>query len=375
VSARRGTVAELVTVRSSPREYEAHKRTSFFLDLIAAASPAVDFQVRSAARARLQRHREELEREARAMNTTLSTGGELSPPAWLTELWSSQARSARVFSALCKRLPLPEHVSSVHIPKMTVGTSADVQTAQGAPATDVDPITADRMSTVQTITGDVDMSQQLYDLTPAAPGMDSIIFDDLTESYDSALEAQCLAGSGVNGQLVGLSSIPSVGVVTYTSGSPTLAGVWAAIAEAVALVGNKRLRPATDILMAPRRYAWLGGQVDDSHRPIIGPGNTARASDIAAADGLTTPVGPVIGKPVWETGAIPAGTSSDVVIACRPGDFTLFESDGKFSAVANPLSGDLQMRLQLRRYVAFVTAHVSGVAIVSGTGLAAPSGY
>jgi hypothetical protein len=89
----------------------------------------------------------------------------------------------------------------------------------------------------------------------------------------------------------------------------------------------------------------------------------------ATGDGLK-PVAEIDGIPVYLDGAIPAGTSADTPICCRPSDMMLWESTEKFRVMASPLSGTLQIRLSYHRYVAFLphryptgTGFVSSIAV------------
>ena len=85
-------------------------------------------------------------------------------------------------------------------------------------------------------------------------------------------------------------------------------------------------------------------------------------------------VGRILGKPVYENGAIPAGgTSADVIVALRPSDLWLYESEPKFAIEQGVTSGTLSVRLQLRRYVSFQIPYPSAVTVV--TGIPAPANY
>lgn len=367
----RQAVESLTFVRSEPRTYEPYKPVSFFQDMATG-------QLRGdpAASDRLACHRRELEVERRVNpNGTAGTGGELIGPLWLEEEFSLPARAGRVLGDLMRNLRLPVGYSSVHLPKITTGADAAIQSAQGGAPTTVDQVTADANSNVVTIAGDADASQQLFDLAPPIPGYDGIVFADLSAAYNATLETQLLSGTGTNGQLTGITNIAGISTVTFTSGSPTLTLLWPLIGQALAAVGNNRKLPAEAVLMAPRRWSWIASSLDSSSRPIASPGNAGpHAPDYALAGG-TYPVGPIDGRPVWEDGAIPAGTSQDFIIACRPSDMILLEGDPHFSVSPNPLSGTLGIRLQLRRYVAANVQKPAAIAVISGTGLAQPAGF
>lgn len=73
----------------------------------------------------------------------------------------------------------------------------------------------------------------------------------------------------------------------------------------------------------------------------------------------------MLGKPVYEDGAIPALANADVIIALRPSDFWLYESTPRFAIDQTVLSGALGVRLQLRRYVNFQIPYPTSVSVVT----------
>ncbi len=369
-------LGDVVTVRSEPRTYERHKPVSMFVDLVNSTS-TVDPDRRDEAQRRLARHRQECEREQRANPTTgLGSGGEFAVPAWLIGEFATSARAGRVLGDLVPNYQLPSNVSSVHVPNVTSGADAGIQAAQGNAVTDADEVTADATSPVVTIAGNADVSQQLLDFTPA-PGYDQIALTDLTRAYNQTLEKQLLAGTGSAGQLRGITNVTGISTVSYTSGSPTLPGLWAALGQASAAVGNTRLRPLDVWLLAPRRWSWIASSVDDQHRPITSPGNSGpHTTDFPMAGG-TLPTGPILGAPAYPDGAIPAGATADVIYGLHlaSSDFALWESEPHLLVNTSPLSGTFQVRVSFHRYCAFVVYRPSSVVVLSGTGLAQPSGY
>lgn len=350
-----------VQVRSEPAVYRPDSTHSFFADL-ARAQVYRDEN----ARERLQRHQRavgDLERRINP-NTTDGTGGEFSPPLWLIEQFKTASRAGRTFADLLPTQVLPDGVQSVHVPKIGGGFVDDIQPAQG----DVDPsadITTTDVSTSQvvTISGDADVSQQLMDLTPI--GFDRAAYLDMARDYNAKLDNSLINGSGNNGQLLGLAnfSIPTANTVSG-SGITTIATLWPALGQTAAAVGNSRLLQPEVWLMAPRRWFWIASSVDSSNRPIASPHSGSDAPHFPAAGGYP-PIGNVVGLPVYAAGAIAGGTSADNVYAVRPSDMILFESRERFRVVTQALSGTLQVRIQLRRYVAFIgNTYTNGLGVL-----------
>jgi HK97 family phage major capsid protein len=352
---------EDIIVRSEPLTYREGGAHSFFQDM--AKAEIGD----GAAAERMARHEVEMRTNP---NSSAGTGGEFTVPTWLIDRFAPAASAGRPLADLVGSLPLPAGASSIHVPRMSTGTVTGVQSDGGAVASR-DIVTADASSPVVTIAGMSDVSQQLMDLSPG--GFDAYAYVDLMQSYNAALEAQLIAGTGTNGQLLGVTEVSGVTSVDGSSAS-TVATLWPLLGKAAAGVGNTRLMQPTHWLAAPRRWFWLTSQVDTTNqRPILTPGEHSEKTDFPAAGGAS-PVGPILGLPTYLDGAIPAGSSADVMVCCRPSDMLLFESEPHFMAAVQPLAGTLQVRLSLHRYAAFIPhRYPASIGIV--TGLAQPSGY
>src|SRR5207244_1468596 len=103
-----------------------------------------------------------------------------------------------------------------------------------------------------------------------------------------------------------------------------------------------------------------------------------------AEDGVmmagTTPIGPLLALPAFAEQTIPsnlgASSTEDRVIVTRPSDHLLFEREPSFRVMLEPLSGNLQARIQ---YMAFVAAiqdrQPTATCVVSGTGMIVQTGF
>jgi HK97 family phage major capsid protein len=353
---------ENVIVRSEPLTYREGGAYSYFHD----RTNSVMGDGKAAER--LARHAVEMRTNP---NGTAGTGGEFDVPAWLVDRFAGSVNAGRPLADLCRPLPLPVGVSSVHIPRITTGASAGIQAGQAGAVSTTDMVTADATSPVVTIAGQVDVSQQLFDLTPS--GFDVYAYSELMGSYNATLEAQLIAGTGSNGQLRGVTNVSSITTVSGASAT-TWPLLYPLLGKAAAGVGNARLLPPEVWLMAPRRWFWMTTLLDTTNqRPALVPGDSPQRADYMPAGGAS-PVGPLLGLPVYLDGGIAAGTATDEIICCRPSDMLLFESAPKFIATPMPLGGTLQMRLSLHKYVAFVaTRYPSAIGQVSA--LAQPSGF
>ena len=366
--------------------YAPHSRDSFFRDIVLA-------QLRRDpdARARLARHGRQMvvERAERARvaatefgavmqtlearanpSSVLGSGGEFDVPLFLVDKFASAARAGRPLADLVGSTPLPPGISSIHIPRMTTGSQTTVQ-ADNTAVAGQDLATVDVVAPVVTIAGQLDVSQQLFDLAPM--GFDTYAFTDLLRAYDRNLEAQMLLGSGTAGQMLGVTNVAGINMVNGSTAT-TLAGLWPLLGQAGAAVGNTRALPAEVWLLAPRRWFWMASSLDSSNRPISTPGNGAPQPTGLDLAGGAAPVGPMLGLPTYLDGALPAGTSPDTAVCLRPSDMFLFEGPPRLIVAANPLSATLQIRLSLHRYVAWVPQrYPAGIGVV--TNIPAPSNY
>ena len=386
-----------------PRTYEIDGPHSFFRDLA-----LTEARRDPAAMERLERHRREctfekrdeptqeqrdkmalLGLEFRAGSSVLGAGGEFDPPAYMVNLFATAGRAGRVVADLIDQVGnafvLPQGISAIHTPRLTTGTQTNVA-ADNEPVDDIDMLTADAPSQVVSLEGQEDMSQQLYDLTPA-PGMDYIMHTDLMRAYNKNLESQLINGtggttSGVGSQILGLTNIqpPAANTISGASVTPGATGVsvlWPLLGQAFGQVGNSRLLPPEAWLLSPRRWAWIAGGLDSSNRPLASPGGAtfhATSTDFPTAGG-TRAFGPLVGIPAYVTGGIPTTTGlSESIYAIRPADFFLWESTPKFFTTPQPQSGTLGVRISFRRYAAAIlNRYPTGIGVVNL--ITQPTGY
>ena len=92
------------------------------------------------------------------------------------------------------------------------------------------------------------------------------------------------------------------------------------------------------------------------------------------------PAGPINNLPVWQTAGClvskgtAVNTNTDVIYIVRPVDMELYESQPRLIIAPNPLSGTLQVRISLHRYVAFTPDRFpNGIGILSA--LPAPANF
>jgi HK97 family phage major capsid protein len=364
-----------IKVISEPLTYEEHAPHSYFRDLALAESGD------NAANVRLIRHAKELkgelERRDKAARSakpdgleyrtnpsrTTGQGGYAAPPLWLIDKFATAPRAPRVLANLIPGFPLPQGVQSVNIPRLTTGAAElPVPDLAADPMTDI--VDAAVTSQVVTISGHGDVSMQLLEQSPAGGFLDFAFFKDLSEAYDAQLEAQLISGSGTNGQLTGLLNVtlPTANTVTYTDATPTAAEMAPSLGQAIAAVGNNRKLPPELWLMTTSRLAWLASSEDNSLRPLF----LVNRAGSGKLDMFTFAVEPDDAIPTNQG----ASGTEDRIIACRPSDLMLFESEPRARVELEVLSGTLQARIHLHTYAAALTGrYPTGTAFVKGTGM------
>jgi hypothetical protein len=367
-----------VRVLSEPMTYRKDVPQSYFRDRVMAK-----VHNDPDAESRLQHHAVEMETRANP-NTTDGTGGYFSPPAWLISNFATANRAERVLADLYPQVPLPKGVSQVNLPIISTGTSTAGQ-APGSAVSETDVVDAAGSSNVVTIAGQSDVSLQLLEQSPPGPHLDLMFGKDLQASYDAQLEAQLINGSGTaSNQLLGVLNVASINSVIFTSGSPTGILLDPLLGKAAAQIGDSRDAPPECFLMRTARWTWYGSAVDGSSRPFIPPGGfdgfKVGISGNLDSNVGPTPIGPLFGFPVYLNDAIPAtlgaGANQDAIIAIRVSDGLLMEGEPTVSVGTEVLSGTLQARIQLRNYVAAITARrPAGIAAVTGTGMVVASGF
>jgi HK97 family phage major capsid protein len=311
--------------------------------------------------------------EHRDLSRVDGSGGYAVPPVWLMNQYIELARPGRAFANLVQRQPLPGGTDSINIPKVLTGTATAVQTADNTPVVDVDLTDTFINAPVRTISGQQGVAIQLLDQSPIA--FDDLVFRDLIADYASQLDKQCLYGSGVNGQVLGVGLTPNIGSITVST--VDIQGVYSAIANAIQLVHTTRFQPPEVVVMHPRRWGWFLALLDNQQRPLFLPdaNRPYNAAGILEEVASQQVVGSIQGLPVVTDPNIAtnsgAGTE-DVVYVMRASDVVLWESGIRARVLPETKAQNLTVLLQLFGYVAFSAGRYPQ-SIVEITGLVSPS--
>jgi HK97 family phage major capsid protein len=324
-----------------------------------------------AARERIERHMREVQVERRDIQSSTLNG--LVPPLYVLDMAAELARGSRPFANVIPGYTLPDNGMTVFATRVTTGTSVDVQTELGA-VSETDMVTTDITIPVVTITGQQDISRQAVERGQVT---DRLVFADLFEAYAERLDLQLLNGSGAAGQHRGILNVAGVALQTFSTTSVTT--FMSKLAGAMSDVATNRRRPATIVVMHPRRWHALLAASDGSNRPLVVPNALNPWNALAVGE---TGVGGVVGTigggiPVLVDANVPTtvSTDQDRVIVTRLSDHALWEAPGGPSLMTFEQSNAPgAIRLAIWGYSAFTAGrYPSSTSVIVGTGLVAPS--
>jgi hypothetical protein len=357
------------TVTSEPSTYRAGGKDSYFRDLAMATvrndRDSIDRLVRNS-------------KEARALNTTDGGAGDFVPPIYLVDQYIKLARAGRVIADSVTKSALPSGTDSINLPKIATGTAVAVQATQGSAVNNVDATTSTVSAPVITLAGGQTVSLQLLEQSPI--NMDEVILQDLAADYAAKLDAQVIFGSGSSGQMKGILNATGINAVTYTATSPTVAGLYSKVADAVQQIHSKRFLPATHIFMTPRRWAFLLAASDSTGRPLVVPNSNGPFNAVASMGDIAAEsyAGTMAGIPVFLDAnigvAYGAGTNEDKIIVARASDAVLFEGTPKAEVLPQTYGQNLQVLVRMYNYAAFTAERYGqSFSVIGGTGLVAPT--
>jgi len=397
--------AKSVDVKSEPLTYNREKRNSYFKDMAVVHGGMAGDTL--AASERLQRHGREMDveftkrakgREAkaetemrgvagegsvfekRAGSRTDGSGGYFVPPIYLIDDYIQYLRFGRPFVNSLRNVPLPTGTDSINIPKLSTGTLTGIQTADNAALSNQDIADTQVTAAVKTVGGYVDVSLQLLEQSPHQI-IDEVILQDLLADYNLQVNAQALTGSGSSGQITGVLNTSGVNAITYTDASPTAAKLFAPLAQGLSqLAQNRKRADGVKVWMHPRRYYWMAAGQDSNNRPLVVPSSMGAWNPQAinadpTAEGMAANL--VLGVPVYLDGSMPTtvSTTQDEIALVRGDDVLFFEGELRTDVFREILSSTAGVRFRAYNYIALLVRYAQSVSTITGTGLAAPSGF
>lgn len=362
-----------VRVTSEPETYRRGGSNSYFRDLTAA-----HLHGRRDAIERLTRNDREVAAglEQRALTTTDGAGGEFVPPLWMVNQYVELARAGRITADLLNKQQLPAGTDTISLPKLATGTAVAEQATQNTAVQNTDATTSSVTAAVATIAGQQVVALQLIEQSPV--NLDDVLLADLAADYAIKTDVFVLNNNAANKR--GLLNVSGINAVTYTDASPTVAEIYAKVADAIQQIHTNRFMPPTHIVMHPRRWAWLLAAIDSGGRPFIVPSAQAPMNSAGSAGAVTSQgyVGTLQGLPVYVDPNVPinlgAGTNEDRIIIMRAADVLLYEGTPRAEAFRETKADQLSVLLRFYNYLALQSERLpKAVSVIAGTGLITPT--
>jgi HK97 family phage major capsid protein len=325
--------------------------------------------------------------ETRSLGRTPGQGAYLTVPGWLVERFIHAPRAGAPFAALWERLDLPPQVSSVNLPRFTVGSGSGIQAIDATATPQRDPADSFLGCQVRTLAAQADFSMQWLDQSPVPP--DETIGADLAEDFQMQLDAQLLMGNdGAFGQLPGVMSagtFSASNMVWLSSTNNTAATSWANGAGATPAIAGSLHQMSAQLYSKISRYralapshfvvpssVWgiIAGSSDAQDRPLILPG-THDPDSVKTLHGI-----PVVedmnivetfgGSVLPSLSPVSAGRIAPTdgngtwvpILLGRWSDCIYFQSEPVVELMDEVLSGSLQVRFRVRCYVAAAPGRV-----------------
>lgn len=272
-------------------------------------------------------------------------------PAYVASAFATAARARGVLPGILDRQDLPPSGMFVSAGRLTTGATVEAQTAEEQSVSETDVDDTEAKSPVAFLAGVQDLSRQAFDR--CSPSFDAWLAGELGAALAATVDAQALAGTGLNGQTRGLREVAGIQTETYDDASPTPAEFWPKLLSTIAKVAGALGAPPTHVLMHPRRIAWLYGW--DAARGELPFG--MRAVPVAS-------IGTAYG----------AGTNQDEVLVVAAGELPLYLGPAQVEVYPQVLSEHGKVRVGLTLYMAMLgDRRPEAIGHLSGTGLATPA--
>jgi hypothetical protein len=371
--------ATQVRVGAEPRTYAREndpKGVQFLRDV------ALSAMGDSLAGDRLSRHmREEVVDRAaagtpltdRAVGTSAFAG--LVVPQYLVDLVAPNAKAGRPFADAIRHHDLPDEGMTVNLSKITTGTSADVQAAQGDAVSETNIDDTLLSVDVQTNAGQQTVARQAIE---RGAGIDGTTIEDLVRSYHTSLD-----GKLINQATTGLTNVATS--IAYTDASPTAAELYPKLLAGPAAVEAALLDmdPGDGIaVMHSRRWYWLQSQLSSTF-PLFGQPGVGGYGQSGVNFGERYGAGfrgvlpngtPVIVDNNIATN-LGAGTNEDEIYFVAQSEGHLWEDPNAPLLIRadQTKAANLQILLVVYGYFAYTFTRRAHAQKVAGTGLVTPT--
>jgi len=341
---------------------------------------SAQFMNNSDAQQRIARHQQEMKIEKRAVATSNFAG--LVVPQYLVDLYAPLARAGRPFADMSRKHQLPPQGMSAVISRITTGTSVAAQTSENTAAVSQDIDDTSLTVDVFTVAGQQSVSKQALQ---RGYNIENIVLADLIRAYHTKLDDLLLNGTGSNGQPLGIKGMTTGILVTFTSTSPTVSGLYPKLADAIQSIQSNVFVSPTHVVMHPRRLGFLLAGLDGQNRPLVVPTAYNPVNAMGTGTGGYPAYGAnsgysILGLPIVTDANISttqgAGTNQDTIFILDANESHLFEEgngDPQYVTFEES-SGKVAIVLVMYGFAAYTSLrYPNAIAQINGTGLVTPS--
>jgi Phage capsid family len=242
-------------------------------------------------------------------------------------------------------------------PRITTGAAVAVQASQNSSVQETDLVEEMIDQPIATISGFEDVSVQLFDRSDPAIA-DVVLAAELGRALGAELDRQILAGTGANGQMLGLISVTGIGTTGYTDASPTPQEAFVKILQAASDLSVAFGNVPTATLVHPRRMYWFSGWRDSATgipaARIPWPGQLYTVPAISTVGG--------------------SGSNEDYALVLRVEELPVYLGAPMIEVLPEIGSGTLTVRVRARQYASGLFARrPEAIQKISGTGFAGAS--
>jgi hypothetical protein len=328
---------------------------------------------------RLGRHmrEEQVDRESQGMQMRASDVGTgafsgLVVPQYLVDMVAPKVANLRPFADVCNKHPLPDSGMSLNISRITTASAVSLQSAELA-AGGSTPMDDTLLSiNVQTALGEQTVSRQAIE---RGTGIEDVVMQDLFRQYATSLDSNLITQATTGLQNVAASN--TLSTMDLTNWFPAVLG-----AMSKSETNTLGMAHPTHLLLHPRRWYWLQSLLTSTWPAIaasnVDPRTTGKDSGAAYnAGGAGVFPG---GLSVVMDANVPTnvGGTQDVAFVVPDVECHLWEEGGNpaYIRAEQPRANNLGVLLVVYGYYAYTfQRYASATQMLTGTGLAAPTGF
>ena len=320
-----------------------------------------------------ERRLRQVKMEAQESRTDATTGaaslGAFVTPSYVLQQWAPFRGLHRSFTDQTTLLPLAEYGLAVHLPSFTSTASAGVQpSGENTTVSETDPTGLDLTTTVQVFTGQLTISQQLYDrgfhdATYNGGAFDVVAGQQIKQQLDETVNKYVLQ------QALQAGTFAAGSAEAGNAWMPTFYGDVGDLRNKLTDTSGVRIR-ASHLFTTSDLYSYATRQLDGQNRPVLlpsfnpGPPQILDGNDKDKWWGFTGTVMP--GVVFWFIDdAIPAAGNNTQIIVCDPSKVVTFEGDPIVFAYPQTLGNQLSVVVGMRQYVAAIPRYPGALAYTS----------